>query len=80
MGRLYDLQKLLRNANHRYLEFISSIDDRTAGIKRLKKASKSVEENGHSYKGFNFFNEEDLEILQTIARGEFNACPHENGD
>lgn len=75
---LYDLQKLLCNANHRYLEFISSIEDRTAGIKRLKKASQSVEAKGHSYKGFNFFNEEDMEILQTIARGEFNINGFQN--
>jgi len=78
LGRLYDLQKLLCNANHRYLEFISSIIDRTAGIKRLKKASQSVEANGHSYKGFNLFHEEDLEILQTIARGEFNINGFQN--
>ena len=50
----------------------------TAGIKRLKKASQSVEAKGHSYKGFNFFNKEDLEILQTIARGEFNINGFQN--
>jgi DNA-binding MarR family transcriptional regulator len=54
------------------------IEDYTAGIKRLKKASQSVEAKGHSYKGFNFFNKKDLEILQTIARGEFNINGFQN--
>jgi DNA-binding MarR family transcriptional regulator len=66
------------------------IEDRTAGIKRLKKASHSIEANGHSYKGFNFFYEadvksrrdnvslRDLEILRSIARGEFNINGFQN--
>jgi len=69
---LYDLQKLLREANHRYLEFISSIDDNSTGAKNLHKISKSVVENGRPYKGFNLFNDDDLFIMRTIARGEFN--------
>lgn len=75
---LFDLQKLLRNSNDRYIEFISSIQDNSAGINNLNKISKSVEENSRNYKGFNFFNEDDLSLLTTIARGEFNISGFKN--
>lgn len=75
---LFDLQKLLRNSNDRYIQFISSIQDNSAGINNLNKISKSVEENSRNYKGFNFFNEDDLSLLTTIARGEFNINGFKN--
>lgn len=75
---LFDLQKLLRDSNAWYLEFISSIKDQTTGIHNLNKISKSIVENGHSYKGFNFFSDDDLCILRSIDRGEFNISGFQN--
>lgn len=75
---LFDLQKLLHDANYRYLEFISSIHDKSVGIKLLHQISKTVIENGRSYKGLNFFNEEDDLILKTIDRGEYNISGFQN--
>lgn len=69
---LFPLQKLLKESNHRYIEFISSIEDKSSGIENLRKISKSVVENGRPYKGFNIFDDNDLSILETIVRGEFN--------
>ncbi|MEK9165837.1 MAG: MarR family transcriptional regulator, partial [Patescibacteria group bacterium] len=75
---LVPLAELLHDANSRYLEFISTISDRTNGIKNVFKISKSVIENDRSYKGFNFFDEEDLNLMLSIERGEFNISGFQN--
>jgi DNA-binding MarR family transcriptional regulator len=62
----------LKAANKRYLEFISAFDNKEVGRKRLEKVTSSKAENNRSYKGFNFFNKDDLAILMAIVRGEFN--------
>ncbi len=69
---LFPLIHLLKVSNHRYLEFISTFPDPTDGIKKLKTVSKTVISEERSYKGFNFFAEEDQKLLTVIARGEFN--------
>ena len=53
------LRELLFAANRRYIEFISAIDDPSAGIKKLDKISKTIIESERSYKGFNLFDDED---------------------
>jgi hypothetical protein len=75
---LPDLAKVMHDANLRYLEFLSALDDPTAGAPKLEKISKTVTENNHPYKGFNFFDENDLLLLRTIARGEFNIVGFQN--
>jgi hypothetical protein len=72
------LSKLLAAANHRYLEFISSFDDISSGIKLLKKISKTVVENNRPYKGFNLFTDDDQKIFESIASGEFNISGFQN--
>jgi len=54
------------------LEFISAFDNKEVRRKRLEKVTSSKAENNRSYKGFNFFNKDDLAILMAIVRGEFN--------
>jgi uncharacterized membrane protein len=66
--------------NKRYLDFISAIDNKDAGIKRLKKITASKKIENRKYKGLNFFSEEDLKILLTILRGEFNISGFRNKD
>ncbi|MFN3533731.1 MAG: hypothetical protein ACK41Q_14710, partial [Candidatus Brocadia sp.] len=44
----------------------------------LDKISKNVTEKNHTYKGFNFFNDDDQQIFLTIARGEFNIRGFQN--
>ncbi len=75
---LFDLQKLLRASNHRYLEFISSFEDKSTGIKALNKVTQRSIEKDRSYKGINFFNSEDLKLLQAIVRGEYNISGFQN--
>jgi len=69
---LFVLSGILKAANRRYLEFISTFDDPSDGLKNLNKVSKTVKSSDRTYKGFNFFNEDDQRLLEVIARGEFN--------
>jgi predicted transcriptional regulator len=62
----------LKAANKRYLDFIAAFDNKEVGRKRLQRVSESKTENNRNYKGFNFFNKDDLTILLAIVHGEFN--------
>ena len=66
------LRELLLAANRRYLEFLSASDGNTAGTDKLNKISCKAEEAGRSYRGCNFFDDEDQKLFQSLARGEFN--------
>src|SRR5207244_9191671 len=66
------LREAMLAANRRYLEFLSSIDDPSAGIDRLRKVTEMLRENDRSYPGFNFFSAQDQQLFETLARGEFN--------
>jgi hypothetical protein len=68
---LQPLQDLLKAANQRYLNFISCIEDRHVGKKNLEKLTRNVKYEERTYKGFNFFNPTDEELLLNINRGEF---------
>ncbi len=75
---LVPLQDILSRASHRYLEFISTFDDNRVKSVNLNKISKNVTDKNHTYKGFNFFNDEDQQIFLTIARGEYNIRGFQN--
>lgn len=75
---LYILAQLLKDSNRRYLEFISSFDDPSDGMKKLIKISDPVKDDDRSYKGFNFFNQTDQKIFEVLARGEFNINGFQN--
>jgi len=66
------LREAMQAANRRYLEFLSSIDDPSAGIDRLRKVTETLRDNDRSYPGFNFFSAPDQQLWETLARGEFN--------
>ena len=69
---LFDLTAIFKASNRRYLEFISTFDDQSKGIKNLERISKPVETDDRSYKGFNLFSDEDIKLFEVLARGEFN--------
>ena len=66
------LREIMGAANRRYVEFLSSLDDPTAGVDRLRKVSTTLRDNERSYPGFNFFSAQDQQLFETLARGEFN--------
>lgn len=69
---LYPLMSAFKNIINRYLEYISSFDDPSDGIKKLDSVTEDVIENERKYKGFNFFNKLDEEILLSIADGKYS--------
>jgi hypothetical protein len=68
---LFDLTNVFKNACNRYLEFISSFDDPTDGLKKLDRVTETVTQNDKNYKGFNFFSKDDEKILLAVADGKF---------
>jgi len=69
---LSPLKNILLASNRRYLEFISAIDDKSIGKKKLEKVSNRTIKKEIGFKGINFFSKDDQEILEVVARGEFN--------
>lgn len=69
---LPDLRELLCAANQRYLAFLSELSDDSAGQTDLKRLAEPKDDNGRTYRGFNFFRALDERLLTTLARGEFN--------
>lgn len=65
------LADLMGAANRRYLEFLSTLDDASPGLKQLDRVSATVREGERTYRGFNFLASPDVELLRTVARGEF---------
>ena len=72
------LQENLRASNQRYLEFVSAIEDKRHGRKRLEKVSRPISNNNRHYKGFNFFSSQDTLLLLSLLRGEFNITGFQN--
>ena len=72
------LSQLLVAANRRYLEFISAIDDPSAGIKKLDKISRTVNRKHRFYRGFNLFDDDDQLLFESIASGEFTITGFQN--
>ena len=72
------LGELLAAANRRYLEFLSALEDPRSGRDKLDKLSRTVEQEGRSYRGFNLFDSDDDTLLRVIARGEFNISALQN--
>ena len=74
------LSLLFKASNKRYLEFISAFDNKEIGRKRLEKVSQSKKVNNRNYKGFNLFSKEDIALLLTVLRGEYNISGFRNKD
>jgi hypothetical protein len=72
------LSQLLASANRRYLEFVSTFDDISSGVKLLTKITETVVEKNRPYKGFNLFTADDQKIFESIASGEFNISGFQN--
>lgn len=67
---LHDLRALLADANRRYLEFISQLEDPSAGTRILHRVTETVIDTGRTYKGFNFFAPTDERLFEAVVRGE----------
>lgn len=74
------LALLFKSSNNRYHEFISVFDNKEVGRKRLYKVTKTKQENNRNYKGFNLFDKDDVLLLLTVLRGEYNIFGFRNKD
>lgn len=74
------LKDNMHACNKRYIDFISAFDNKDAGVKRLQQITEPKEINNRKYKGLNFFSKDDLKILMSIIRGEFNISGFRNKD
>ncbi len=72
------LLEIMKASNRRYLEFISIIEDKSLGCKRLEKVTKRVEVKKRGYRGINFFSEDDINAIMAVSRGEFNIYGFRN--
>jgi hypothetical protein len=80
ISSLPDLMGLLDDANRRYREFLGTLDDPTAGVKRLEKIAEPVHDDGRSHRGFNLFAGDDLDRFQAVSRGQFTISGFRNRD
>ncbi|SMD16025.1 hypothetical protein SAMN02746065_1711 [Desulfocicer vacuolatum DSM 3385] len=72
------LTKILFSANKRFLNFLADIVNPSVGIKKLEKISETVIQNNRPFKGFNFFSQDDIKILQAVISGEFTINGFQN--
>jgi DNA-binding MarR family transcriptional regulator len=69
---LIDLREILLGCNQRYLAFLSSLDDPSAGERDLQRLSQPRVGTDSPVKGLNFFNAAEQVLLRTLQHGEFN--------
>ena len=71
---LIDLREILLGCNQRYLAFLGSLEDTSAGERDLHKLSLPKVAVGaeQSVKGLNFFNPAEQTLLKALQHGEFN--------
>jgi len=69
---LVDLREILLGCNHRYLEFLSALEDNSSGQRLLGRISQAKHDGEHCYSGINFFDPDDQALLRAIQRPEFN--------
>lgn len=74
------LADLMGAANRRYLEFLSTLDDASPGMKQLERVTTPVRDGERTYRGFNFLAPDDVAVLRTLVRGEFNLSGFQNKD
>jgi hypothetical protein len=69
---LIDLREIMLGCNHRYIEFLSSLDDFSDGQRALKQLTEPKTDHGVQVRGLNFFDATEHQLLLAIQRPEFN--------
>jgi hypothetical protein len=69
---LIDLRGILLGCNRRYLEYLSALDDFSAGVRNLDRLTTAKVIDGQKIKGFNFFDATQQALLRALQRAEFN--------
>ena len=66
------LSGILLDCNRRYLDFLSALEDFSAGNRNLEQLTTPKVINGQKIKGFNFFDATQQALLRALQRPEFN--------
>ena len=71
---LIDLREIMLGCNQRYLAFLASLDDTSAGQRDLQRLSQPRVSIGseQTVKGLNFFDPTEQRLLKVLQHGEFN--------
>jgi hypothetical protein len=69
---LIDLREILLGCNRRYLEYLSALEDFSAGHRALDQLVGPKQVEGHTLQGFNFFDRTQQALLRALQRPEFN--------
>ena len=68
------LAHILLGCNRRYLEYLSSLDDFSAGVRALDRLTQPRTVNGRSLRGLNFFSRAEQTLLSALQRPAFNIA------
>lgn len=69
---LIDLREILLGCCRRYLEYLSALDDHSAGARALDRLSQDQRDQDRIIKGLNFFNCNEQALLRALQRPQFN--------
>jgi hypothetical protein len=69
---LSDLRDVLLGCNRRYLEYLSALDDFSAGQRNLAQLVGPKNVDGQKLKGLNFFDKTEQALMKALQRPEFN--------
>lgn len=69
---LIDLREILLGCCRRYLEYLSALDDHSAGARALDRLSQDQRDHDRIIKGLNFFNGSEQALLRALQRPQFN--------
>ncbi len=71
---LKDLREILLGCNRRYLEYLSSLDDFSAGVRALDRLTQPRPVKGRRVNGLNFFSRPEQSLLSALQRPGFNIA------
>jgi hypothetical protein len=71
---LMDLQDILLGCNRRYLDYLSALDDLSAGVRALDRVTRPRSVNGKTIKPINFFSPIEQNLLRALQRPAFNIA------
>jgi len=77
---LIDLREILAGCNRRYLEFLSAIEDTSNGQRDLTRLTEPQRDGDRKFKGLNFFERSEQQLLRALQRPEFNICGMRRAD
>jgi len=75
---LLPLLGLMWASNQRHFKFISSADDPTMDLTELEEISEPARDSNRTYRGFNLFHGDDLQLFLALVREEFNVSGFQN--